>query len=404
MSEQNDFENLPMEENSAIEDQLETTELNKETAEESLKIKEDVAEINELDTVQESKPKKSKKKKSKVKKVLLWILIVFLVLILSGVITLFILIQKGKSSLLNIESMDLNPGEVISDLEVDDNGRTIEYNGKKYTYNENMTAILCIGVDKESISDEIGLNGNNGQADALFLFAMDTSNGMSTVIPISRDTMVDVDVYSGEGKYISSSKKQLCLAYAYGDGKKQSCQNTVKSVSRLFYGLPINSYVAIDLKAIEVLSKNIGGVDVVPNEDFKYGGYSFYEGEETTLSGTKARMYVQGRDQSKLDSNLNRMARQKQFINAYFSKAVSKTKESITYPVDVYNTTKGYMLTDIDVSEVSFLASCVVMNNVGLQYKSIKGEIKKGEKYAEYYVDDESVYSTIVDVFYKPVS
>ena len=418
MSQPNDFEKLPAEENnkeeniaeenSAEENKDEISLENPELAEEKSdknSIEDNVTEdIVVNDDSEEVKPKKKKKKKSKIKKILLWILIVFLVLILSGIITLFILIQKGKSSLLNIDGMNLDPGDVISNLEVEDNGKTIEYNGKKYTYNDNMTAILCIGVDKESISDEIGLNGSNGQADALFLYAMDTSNGKSTVIPISRDTMVDVDMYSGDGKYISSSKKQICLSYAYGDGQKQSCRNTVKSVSRLFYGLPINSYVAIDLKAIEELSKNIGGVTVVPNEDFEYSGYSFYKGKKTTLSGVEARVYVKGRDQSKLDSNLNRMARQKEFINAYFSKAVTKTKEKITFPINVYNTAKGYMLTDIDVSEVSFLASCVVMNDVGLQYKSIKGEMKMGDKYAEYYADDESVYNIIVDVFYNPVS
>jgi len=380
MNQQNDFEKQP------IEDNIENTD----------------APVIEKDEKQE--PAKKVKKKSKVKKVLLWILIVFLILILSGIITIFILIQKGKSSLLNVESMHLNPGSVISDVEVEDDGKTIEYQGKKYKYNENMTSILCIGVDKENFSDSISVQGNNGQADALFLYAMDTATGKSTVIPISRDSMVDVDMYSGDGNYLSSSKKQLCLAYAYGDGKHTSCENTVKSVSRLFYGLPINSYVAIDLKAIEILSKKVNGVPVTPDEDFSYNGYSFYKGKKTILEGLEARMYVQGRDQSKLDSNLNRMSRQKQFITSFFSKAVAKTKESLTFPIDVYNTTTEYMITDIDVAEVSFLASCVIKNSIGLEYKSIKGNIKKGEKYAEYYVDDESVYNTVVDVFYTPIS
>ncbi len=394
MSQQNDFENLPMDENDSKENVVDAT-LEESAANQ-------VISEEEKDSVKDKKPKK--KKKSKVKKILLWILIVFLVIILSGVITIFVMIQIGKSSLLNIDGMNLDPSGVISNLEVEDNGKTIEYNGKKYVYNENMTAILCIGVDKESISEDIGPNGSNGQADALFLYAMDTSNGKSTVIPISRDTMVDVDLYSAAGNFVSSSKKQLCLAYAYGDGKKQSCKNTIKSVSRLFFGLPINSYVAIDLKAIEVLSKEVGGVTVVPNEDFEYLGYSYYKGQTTTLEGTEARMYVQGRDQSKLDSNLNRMARQKQFLTSYFSKVVSKTKQNLTYPIDVYNAAEKYMLTDIDVSEVSFLASCVISNDLGLQYKSIKGEITMGEKYAEYYADDESIYQIIVDVFYKPIS
>ena len=383
MNQQNDFEGLPL-----------------ENAEEQT---EALAESKTDESTTEKNENSSKKKKSKAKKVLLWILIVVLVLILSGIITVFALIQKGKSSLLNIESMKIEPGSIISETDVDDDGKTIEFQGKKYTYNEDMTAILCIGVDTEKFSDGAGIKGQNGQADALFLYAMDTKTGKSTRIPISRDAMVDVDIYSGNGKYVSSSKKQLCLAYAYGDGKHTSCENTVRSVSRLFYGLPINSYVAIDLKAIEVLSDKVGGVPVVPDEDFSYLGYNYFKGKEVNLTGLKARIFVQGRDQSKLDSNLNRMARQKQFVTSFFGKAIAKTKEKITFPVDVYKSTNEYIITDLDIAEISFLASCAIGNDIGLQFKSIEGTIKKGEKYAEYYADDESVYNAVLEVFYKPV-
>lgn len=376
MNQQNDFENEPLQKNKP--------------------------DVNNDETL--LKNEKPISKKSKLKKVLLCILIVIIVFILSGILTVFILIQKGKSSLLNVESMNINPGSTISEVEVDDDGKTIEFHGKKYRYNENITSILCMGVDTENFSGSVGIKGQNGQADALFLYAMDTQTGKSTIIPVSRDAMVDVDIYSGDGNYISSSKKQLCLAYAYGDGKHTSCENTVKSVSRLFYGLPINSYVAIDLKAIEVLSNKVGGVPVVPDEDFSYMGYKYYKGKEVNLKGLKARAFVQGRDQSKLDSNLNRMARQKQFITSFFYKAIAKTKEKLTFPVNIYKSTNEYIITNLDIAEISFLARCVIKNDFGLQYKSINGSMKMGEKYAEYIVDDETIYNTVLDVFYKPVS
>lgn len=383
MNQQNDFENTPLEENKENTDNL-------------------PKDSTEAQETQKENTKTPKKGKGKAKKILLWILIVVLVLILSGILTVFILIQKGKSSLLNVESMKIDPGSTISEVEVEDDGKTIEFQGKKYRYNENITSVLCIGVDRENISDTADVQGKNGQADALFLCAMDTSNGKSTVIPIPRDVMVDVDVYSGDGKYISSSKKQLCLSYAYGDGQHTSCENTVKSVSRLFYGLPINSYVAIDLKAIEVLTTKVGGVSVVPDEDFSYLGYNYYKGKEINLKGLEARIFVQGRDQTKLDSNLGRMARQKQFVTSFFSKAIAKTKEKITFPIDVYNSTNQYVITDLDVAEISFLASCVIKNDFGLNFKSINGNVTKGEKYAEYHVDEESVYNAVLEVFYKP--
>ena len=130
------------------------------------------------------------------------------------------------------------------------------------------------------------------------------------------------------------------------------------------------------------------------------------------LKSTKDKLvdlYIQGKIddtiyQSKLDSNLNRMARQKQFVTSFFGKAIAKTKEKITFPIDVYNSSKEYFITDLDVAEISFLASCVVKNDIGLEFKSIKGSMKKGKDFPEYHADDESIYNTILDVFYTPVS
>lgn len=348
--------------------------------------------------------KKKRKKLGKPQKIILTVLIVILVLILSGILTVYILIETGRRSLLNTDNMSMDLSSTISDAKVEDDGKTIIHNGKRYVYNENMTTVLFIGVDQEDFSDIAGVNGLNGQADAIFLCAMDTLTGKSTIIPVSRDTMVDIDLYSKNGQYVSSSKKQLCLSYAYGDGKHTSCENTVKSVSRIFYGLPINSYVAIDLEAIAILTDKVGGVTLTPQVDFTYGSGVFAAGKEVTLKGNAARSFVQSRDIDKLTSNEDRMARQKQFMTAFFNSAFAKTKENITFPVDVYSSVSKYMITDIDIAEISFFASCVLKGGGSLNYKSIEGETVMGEKHAEHYVNDDSVYNTILDVFYKPVN
>lgn len=348
--------------------------------------------------------KKKRKKLGKPQKIILTVLIVILVLILSGILTVYILIETGRRSLLNTDNMSMDLSSTISDAKVEDDGKTIIHNGKRYVYNENMTTVLFIGVDQEDFSDIAGVNGLNGQADAIFLCAMDTLTGKSTIIPVSRDTMVDIDLYSKNGQYVSSSKKQLCLAYAYGDGKHTSCENTVKSVSRIFYGLPINSYVAIDLEAIAILTDKVGGVTLTPQVDFTYGSGVFAAGKKVTLKGNAARSFVQSRDIDKLTSNEDRMARQKQFMTAFFNSAFAKTKENITFPVDVYSSVSKYMITDIDIAEISFFASCVLKGGGSLNYKSIAGETVMGEKHAEHYVNDDSVYNTILDVFYKPVN
>ena len=69
----------------------------------------------------------------------------------------------------------------------------------------------------------------------------------------------------------------------------------------------------------------------------------------------------------------------------------------------MYSAASDYTVTNIDVSKVSFLASCVVGGEGSLSFKSFKGEMKMGAEHAEYYVDEQSVFDVLIDVFYKQV-
>ncbi len=345
------------------------------------------------------KPKMSLKKKLAI---IIPSSVVGLVAILTA--TALILVQMGKISMLNTGSMNIDPGNNVSDVETTDGGETVTYGGVTYKYNENMTAILCMGVDREEFADEESVIGKKGQADAIFLFCMDTSTGKSTIIPVPRDTLTDVDIYSVENKYIASNKTHLCLAYAYGDGQHKSCENTVKSVSRLFYGLPISSYVAVDLKAIRYLTDAVGGVTVVPVKDYSYENTYYTAGKEMTLFGKNAQEFVQSRDMEDVNGSLDRLERQKIFIQAFFGKVLEKTKEDIKTPVNLYKSASKYMVTDLSVSDISFMTSVMLTGKKGMEinFKSISGEMVKGEEYLEYHPDNASIYNTIIDVFYIP--
>ena len=155
-------------------------------------------------------------------------------------------------------------------------------------YNEDLVSILFLGVDKEAFEEggTVG-DGKAGQADALFLLVLDTKTGKSRLIAISRDTMTDVNVYSDLGNFIGTEKLQLCLAYTYGDGKEKSCENTVRAVSRLFYGMPVAAYAALDLDAIAVLTDAVGGVEVTVTKDLTIQDPSLKEEERKVLTGER---------------------------------------------------------------------------------------------------------------------
>lgn len=336
-----------------------------------------------------------RKKKKRLKKVLLSIGCVLLGLILLVVGTYTYLFIKGSSELFEKDYSITAPQGV----ETQNQGEFVVYNGKTYEYNKNITSILFMGVDKREL-EETEVNGTGGQADVIVLFAVDTKTGKISMINISRDTMTDVTVYSANGGYVGSQEQQLCLAYAYGDGKKTSCENTVNSVKGLFYNIPIKSYLALDLDGIAAVNDSIGGVDVTSPETVG----NFVSGQNYHLEGSLAESFVRSRSHESADANTLRMQRQQVYATQFMNKVISATKEKITTPVDLFNSSSPYTCTNLNPSKILYLAQSVVMSNgMSVEMNTVPGEAKMGEIYAEYYVNESEFYELFLNVFYTPV-
>lgn len=343
-----------------------------------------------------------KKKMNKGLKILLWIAGILLFLVLALIITFFILKAIGKSRLLERGNSVITMDTDFADS-VENDGKTVYYNGEKYILNENITAILGMGVDKTDLDDTFAEYGINGQADCLFLITIDTATGKTNAINISRETMTYIDIYSVSGNYSRSEIHQLCLAFAYGDGKEKSCENVVKAVSRYIYGMPINSYFCFDFEAVSKVNDMFGGITVKSLSNITFDdGTAAKAGESITLHGNQALKYVRTRS-SDLEANNRRMQRQTQYVKALTSKIVDATKKNITTPVAVMNKASENLITNIDISKVTYLADCFISKNPSteVEFKSIAGEVKMGEKYVEFHEDEKALFELILEVFYN---
>lgn len=352
-------------------------------------------------TVNKKKDKHKKHKMKKSKKVLITILSCILGLCLLVVGTFGFLYYSGKNGLLDKSGMSLNPP---SDTKVIDNGNYIFYNGHNYRYKDSMTSILFMGVDKDELGTVKNVVGTGGQADALYLIAIDTDNGVTTTFQISRNTMVDIDLYNTSGDFIRTENNQICLSYAYGDGKETSAENTVRSVRRLFYGLPVaQSYTALDISGISALNDSIGGVTVTSPVTYKddKNNVVYNEGQTYELHGKEAESFVRSRNHETANYNDNRMARQKAYLNAFIDKTVSMTKSDITTPVTIYNSAKPYMTTNLSAAKVSYLATDLLRKGItSADIQKVPGKDKDGKNYVEYKVDNKKFFKMIVDTFY----
>lgn len=353
---------------------------------------------------EKEKRKRRGKKKRSIGQILRRILAAMIILVILVVAAFFIVRAIGKSSLFG---SDVNMKNAVNGADIQNNGDLVIYKGHKYRYNKNVTSILFMGIDREKInSDEKFLKENGaGQADSLFLAVLDTSAKKLTLLSIPRDIMADMKTYDAKGKYDGSATAQLCLAYAYGDGKEKSCTNTVETVSKVLYGIPIDSYMSINLSAISVLNDAIGGVNVQVIGDLTSADPALKEGDNVTLLGDQAETYVRTREHEPLDANMERMQRQRQYVAAYGKKALQEFRSDIMVPVDLFRLVSKNAVTNLSMTKLTYLATAAANIDFSSDdIQSIECTIKEGKDgYAEYYPKEKKLFEKVLKIFYTRV-
>lgn len=284
---------------------------------------------------------------------------------------------------------------------IDQSGSTIEHDGVTYRLNENMVTVALIGFDNQVRNLTTG-EATTGQADAIMIMALNTDSGRATCISIPRDSWVDVDTYI-DGAYSGQNKMQLCLQYTYGSSNEQSSELVTQAASRILSGIPIDYYFTLNVRGIAPLADAIGGVTLTPVQTVP--GYDIYEGVETTLSGTRAEKYVRNRDGSNDSSSLDRQARQLSFIKAFFKQALQSAAGDPSKLLSLYQTALNYTWTNLGMDEFSYIASTMIGQGVsGVDAVSLQGEMSSEGNHAAFYLDQDSVFQTVLDVFYTPES
>lgn len=356
------------------------------------------------------KQKRRKSKKRKWKRILISILFG---IVLFGVILFAafgILRAAGKKNLQRKAGMAIpDLASAMAGMELTEKEEAewqegwVKYQDKIYIYNEEIITFLFMGIDKDSEVKEVKEGTDGGQADALFLLVMDPKKKTFQVIGINRNTMTDVDIYNEEGECVATKKTQIAVAHGFGNGMEESCEYQCKAVSRLFYNLPIHGYAAVNMSAIPLINDAVGGVDVKVLEDLSIKDKALVKGAEVHLMGETAFWYVKYRDSGVFGSADMRLARQKQYLNAFIDAAKRAVKEDVGIAVRIYREAALMMVTDIGLEEVAYLAP--LMTDYGFHgedsFRMLEGETVMGEKFEEFHVDETALYEMILEVFYE---
>ena len=115
-------------------------------------------------------------------------------------------------------------------------------------------------------------------------------------------------------------------------------------------------------------------------------------------------MFVRRRSTEIIEGNTLRMERQRIYIQEFAKKVIEQTKTDIQTPLNLFNTASPYICTNLDASKITYLAINALQGNISkeIEIKSLEGELKQGETYVEYYLDEDKFFELFLDVFYNP--
>lgn len=254
--------------------------------------------------------------------------------------------------------------------------------------NSNKKHFLCIGVDKyEVMGEREPVYNSIGQADGIFLITLDVEDDSVDIVAVPRDTMVTIQKYYSNMEYIGEEEAQICLQYAFADGKERSCELMVDRVSELFDDIKIDGYVAINMISVLEINDAIGGVTVtVENEDTaeKMG---IEVGSSVHLNSDNIPLYLQSRDKSEAKSAYGRMERLKDYVKAFLPRALEVVKEKPAVVTDMMAVLEEHMVTDLSVVDIAQIVSSVTeISAEKITYRTLEGKVVLGaDGYEEFY-------------------
>ncbi len=276
--------------------------------------------------------------------------------------------------------------------------KTITRNGIDYYPRQDIKVLMVLGIDQFGPVADSGSYNNGGAADMVTLLIFDEKEKTVDVLCLNRDTMLEMPVLGIGGKQAGTFYGQLALAHTYGSGLEDSCENTKKAVSDFLHGITVDYYVSMNMDAITILNDAVGGVTVHVTEDFSKIDPSITQGT-LTLHGDQAINFVRTRKDVGDQMNVSRIERQKEYMNGFLASFRTMQSQSSEFVASTYASASDYIVTDCSVNTISGMLNRYADYTLG-QIFTPEGQNVMGEKYYEFYADEEKLDALILDLFY----
>ena len=305
-------------------------------------------------------------------------------------------LQRWDDSQNAVSAADTGPG---NDHREAAQLKELTYKGKTYRQRPELETYLFMGIDTMGAAVGVNSYAGGGQADVQIVAVLDNEAQTWQALQLNRDSIVRVPVLGVGGDIVAYEDEQLALAHYYGNGREQSCENTVLAVSMLLGDQPIDGYMAVNMDAVGILTDLVGGVTLTVTSDFSAVDPSLVQGETITLTGEQALTYIRSRANIDDETNLARMNRQRQYMTALEEKLMQK---DANFVVEAYDALADYMVTDIASGTAAEIGERM-QDYTQLEVLTIDGEnVVEGEHWA-YYLDEDSLQETILQLFYNEI-
>ncbi len=278
--------------------------------------------------------------------------------------------------------------------------KTVICDGIQYFPRQDITVLMVLGIDRPGPMVSGKGYRNPGAADTVMLLLFDEAEQSTTVLVLNRDTMLDMDVLGIRGEYAGTAYGQLALAYTYGSGMEDSCENVKNTLMKYLRGLTVDYYVAMTADALPILNDAVGGVTVTVTDDFSQVDPDISLGS-VKLRGTQVIDYVKTRRNVGDQKNQSRMERQQEYVRGFLRALQEASRENADHILSAYEEAAPYMVTDC--SAVTFKG--MLDRYAGFALEAVvtpAGASIVADGHEQFYADEAELDALVMDLFYAP--
>ena len=283
-------------------------------------------------------------------------------------------------------------------------GDLLTLDGKNYRVADRCETYLIVGTDVSGNEEVQGEEYEGSMADFLMLYVINHTDKTCAILPIDRNTMVDVPMLNRAAEPTDTFFEQICTSHWYGSNRQESNNNTLGCVSRFLGGQTIDGYYFISMSQIQAINHALGGVTVTLEDDFTALDPAMEKGKTLTLSDSQAEIYVRARMSMEDDSNKTRMSHQWSYFTAAMKQIRGELKEDPDYIDKLYDIFRDVSDSNITGRQQSQCSNAFIsyknLGTLDIQGETRLGDtFKDGEMHQEFYPDLKSLTEIMTSLY-----